>query len=69
LSGWNVLVMMTTLSRGMSYFFKNLPRICSDWPKEYTFAVSKVLMPWSYAYLSCLKDSSSSEIIQSWALP
>lgn len=46
------LVRMTTLCRGISYFFNALPTISSDAPLEYMLAVSHVLMPMSYAALS-----------------
>lgn len=39
-SGLKVLVRITTLSRLMSWVFRNLPRMISDSPLEYTFAVS-----------------------------
>lgn len=34
-SGLNVLVRITTLSRGISCFLRNLPRMISDSPAEY----------------------------------
>ena len=42
------LVMMTTFSLGMLWTLSAFPRIRSDSPFEYMFAVSKVLMPLSY---------------------
>lgn len=57
--GANNLVNITILSRGSASFFIAFPRITSDRPFEYMFAVSKVLMPASYANLICEMASSS----------
>lgn len=58
-SGLYVLVRITTLSRGIWCCLRNLPRITSDSPSEYVLAVSNVLMPLSYAYLSLSVSHSS----------
>lgn len=43
--------MITTFSLGMLYSLSAFPRIRSDSPLEYTLAVSKVLMPFSYLWV------------------
>lgn len=46
--GNRTLVMITTFSLGILYALSAFPRMRSDSPLEYTPAVSKVLIPFSY---------------------
>ena len=52
ISKWSIstFVITTISSLGRLYFLMAFPRISSDSPFEYTFAVSKVWIPASYLY-------------------
>lgn len=53
------LVIITSLSRGMLYVLIAFAKISSDTPFEYTFAVSQVFIPLSYAAFKIGRVSAS----------